>query len=237
MSSQPSTPSSEFLAGARNTLPILLGVLPFGLFFGTLAVEVGLTPAQAQGMSLLVFAGSAQFIAVDLIRQGAAPAVIILTIFVVNLRHALYSASLAPHVGRLPLRWRALMAWLLTDEAFAVSSPRYRAADLERAHWYFLGTGLALWTCWQLSTAAGIAFGARIPESWSLDFALPLTFLAMLLPALTDSPSWAAAVAGAAFSILLSDLPFGLGLVTASAIAVGVGVGVEAWTSRARRDP
>jgi 4-azaleucine resistance transporter AzlC len=228
------TRAEEFLVGARNTLPILVGVVPFGLFFGALALEVGLTPLEAQGFSLFVFAGSAQFIAVDLIGQGAAPAVIVLTIFMVNLRHALYSASLAPHLARLPFRWRATMAWLLTDEAFAVSTPRYRSPNLERAHWYFLGSGLALWSSWQLSTAAGIVFGTRIPESWALDFALPLTFLAMLLPALTDRPSWAAAIAGAVFSILLRDLPYGLGLVAATAAAVGVGVGLEAW--RAARE-
>ena len=227
MPPQSPTSTREFLDGARNTLPILLGVLPFGLFFGALAIEIGLSPIQAQGLSLFVFAGSAQFVAVDLLRQGAAPVVVVLTIFLVNLRHALYSASLAPHVARLPLRWRAAMAWLLTDEAFAVSTPRYRSNDLDRAHWYLLGSGLALWACWQLSTAAGIAFGAQIPESWSLDFALPLTFLAMLLPALTDRPSWAAAVAGALLSIVLRGLPLGLGLIAAAAAAVGVGVAIE----------
>jgi predicted branched-subunit amino acid permease len=164
-----------------------------------------------------------------LIRLGTAPVVIVLTIFMVNLRHALYSASLAPHVAHLPLRWRAILAWLLTDEAFAVTTPRYRTAQTEHAHWHFLGSGLALWTCWQLSTAAGIAFGARIPESWALDFALPLTFLAMLLPTLSDRPSWAAAIAGAVFSIALRSLPYGLGLVVAAAAAVGVGVALEAW--------
>ena len=114
MPPDPPTPSREFLNGARNTLPILLGVVPFGLFFGALALEVGLTPIEAQGLSLFVFAGSAQFVAVDLIRQSVAPVVIVLTIFIVNLRHALYSASLAPYVARLPFRWRAVMAWLLT---------------------------------------------------------------------------------------------------------------------------
>jgi len=225
------TPFREFLSGARNTVPILLGGVPVGLVFGALALEVGLTPIQAQGFSLFVFAGSAQFVSVDLIRQGAAPAVIILTVFMVNLRHALYSASLAPHVAHLPLRWRAVMGWLLTDEAFAVSTPRYRSTDLERAHWYFLGTGLALWTEWQLSTAAGIVFGTRIPESWPLDFALPLTFLAMLIPNLVDRPAWAAAIAGGVLSLVLRGLPYGLGLVVAVVIAVGIGVALE-MTSR-----
>lgn len=220
------TRTDEFLAGARNTVPILVGDA-FGLFFGALAIGVGLTPFEAQGFSLFVFAGSAQVVAVDLIGQGAAPAVIVLTIFIVNLRHALYSASLAPHVARLPLRWRAAMAWLLTDEAFAVSTPRYRSPDLARAHWFFLGSGLALWTGWQLSTAAGIVLGAQIPESWSLDFILPLMFLAMLIPALTDRPSWAAALAGAVFSVILHDMPYGLGLVVAAATAVAVGVALE----------
>lgn len=234
MPPDPPTPSREFLNGARNTLPILLGVVPFGLFFGALALEVGLTPIQAQGLSLFVFAGSAQFVAVDLIRQGAAPVVIVLTIFIVNLRHALYSASLSPSVARLPVRWRAVMAWLLTDEAFAVSTPRYRSADLERAHWYFLGTGLALWSCWQLSTAMGIVFGASIPESLSLAFALPLTFLAMLIPTLVDRPAVAAAVAGGVLSLLLRGLPHGLGLVLAAVLAVGIGLAAET-ASRARR--
>jgi 4-azaleucine resistance transporter AzlC len=233
MPPDPPTPSREFLTGARNTLPILLGVVPFGLFFGALALEVGLTPIEAQGFSLFVFAGSAQFVAVDLIRQGATPVVIVLTIFIVNLRHALYSASLAPSVAHLPVRWRAVMGWLLTDEAFAVATPRYRADNLERAHWYFLGTGLALWSCWQLSTAAGIVFGTQIPESWSLDFALPLTFLAMLIPNLVDRPAWAAAIAGGVLALLLRGLPYGLGLVVAVVLAVGIGVAVEArWRPR-----
>jgi len=236
MPSRSPTRLREFLGGARDTLPILLGVVPFGLVFGALALEVGLTPFQAQGLSLFVFAGSAQFVAVDLIRQGAAPAVIILTIFIVNLRHVLYSASLAPHVARLPLRWRAVMGWLLTDEAFAVSTPRYRSTDVERGHWYFLGTGLALWTGWQLSTAAGIVFGTRIPESWSLDFALPLTFLAMLVPNLLDRPAWAAAIAGGALSLALRAVPYGFGLVVAVVIAVGTGVTVER-ISRPKRLP
>ena len=192
------------------------------------------TPIQAQGLSLFVFAGSAQFVAVDLIRQSVAPVVIVLTIFIVNLRHALYSASLAPSVARLQVRWRAVMPWLLTDEAFAVSTPRYRSTDLDRAHWHFLGTGLALWSCWQLSTAMGIFFGARIPESLSLAFALPLTFLAMLIPTLVDRPAWAAAVAGGVLSLLLRGLPHGLGLVLAAVLAVGVGLAAET-ASRARR--
>jgi 4-azaleucine resistance transporter AzlC len=217
----------EILKGARDELPILVGVLPFGLVFGALGIETGLSPAEVQGLSLFVFAGSSQFVAVQLIGQGAAPVVIVLTIFLVNLRHALYSASLSPHLAHLPLRWRLWLAYLLTDEAFAVAAPRYRRPDTGFAHGYTLGAGLALWSCWQVSTALGIVFGARIPESLSLEFALPLTFLAMLIPTLVDRPAWAAAIAGGILALVLRGLPYGLGLVVAVVLAVGIGVVFE----------
>jgi 4-azaleucine resistance transporter AzlC len=217
----------ELLAGARDELPMLVGVLPFGLVFGALGIETGLSPAEVQGLSLFVFAGSSQFVAVQLLGQGAAPLVIILTIFLVNLRHALYSASLSPYLAHLPLRWRLSLAYLLTDEAYAVAAPRYRRPDKAHAHGYTLGAGLALWSCWQISTALGIAFGARIPESLSLEFALPLTFLAMLIPTLVDRPAWAAAIAGGVLALLLQGLPYGLGLVVAVVLAIGIGVLME----------
>jgi 4-azaleucine resistance transporter AzlC len=218
---------AEFLKGVRDQLPILVGVFPFGLVFGALGLATGLTPAQTQGLSLFVFGGSSQFVAVQLIGQGAAPLVIILSIWLVNLRHALYSASLAPFLSHLPRRWKLGLAWLLTDEAFAMTYPRYRRGDTASAHGYMLGSGLALWACWQLSTGLGIVFGARIPESWSLDFVLPLTFLALLIPTLVDRPAWAAAVSGGTLSLVLRGLPYGLGLVIATVAAVAVGVAAE----------
>jgi 4-azaleucine resistance transporter AzlC len=232
MATRAQSPQQDFWAGARETVPLLVGVVPFGLVFGALALEAGLTPLEAQGLSLFVFAGSSQFVAVDLIARGAAPFVIVLTIWMVNLRHALYSASLAPHFARLPARARAAAAWLLTDEAYAVTVTRLRAGGLAHPRRYFLGSGLALWATWQLSTAGGILFGARIPESWSLDFVLPLTFLALLIPSLSDRPSMTAAVAGGVFALVLRSLPYGLGLILATTIAVGVGVAVEALGQR-----
>jgi 4-azaleucine resistance transporter AzlC len=215
---------AEFWAGVRAQLPLLLGVVPFGLIFGALAVTAGLSPFEAQGFSWFVFAGSAQFISIRLIEQAAPAMVVILTILVVNLRHALYSASLAPHVAHLPGRWKVVLSWLLTDEMFAVASARYQQPDRRLAHWYTLGTGLALWAAWQASTAAGILVGANVPSAWALDFALPLTFLALLVPNITDRPSLAAALAGALLSVLLTGLPYRLGLVISGLLAVGVGL-------------
>lgn len=226
-SSQPNRPAAEFLAGVRDQLPLLLGVAPFGLIFGALALSEGISPLAAQGFSLLIFAGSAQFIAAGLVGDLAPPAVIIVTILVVNLRHALYSASIAPYVARLPARWKIALAWLLTDEAFAMSSARYRRPPIENAHWYMLGTGMTLWATWQVSTAAGIALGAQVPQGISLEFAAPLTFLALLFPTLVDRPSIAAAVSAGLVAVALHGLPFRLGLLLGAMVGVAAGLIVD----------
>ena len=221
------SPRRELLLGMRDQVPLLLGVIPFGLIFGALAIAVGLSPLVAQGFSLFVFAGSAQFIAVSLIGESASALVVIITIILVNLRHALYSASLAPFLAHLPRSWKLALGWLLTDEAFAMASRRYRGGTLGNAHWYTLGTGLALWAAWQISTAAGIALGAGLPPSLSLDFALPLTFLALVAPTLVDRPTLAAALSAGVLGLAFMDFPFRLGLVAASIAGVALGLWVE----------
>jgi len=144
----------------------------------------------------------------------------------------LYSASLGSHVQHLPLRWRVPLAWLLTDEAFAMASLRYRREARRNAHWYFLGTGLMLRASWQLSTLAGIALGARVPESWSLDSALPLTFLAILVPQVRDRPSLAAAIVAGVCAVALAGVPLKLGLMAAILAGVAAGALLEAWQPR-----
>ena len=219
--------SMQFLLGIRDQAPILLGVAPFGVIFGALAISAGIPPLESQALSLLIFAGSAQFIAVGLIAEGTGALIVILTIFVVNLRHMLYSASMARYFKPLDLRWKFSLSWLLTDEAFAVASTRYRRGPMTNAHWYTLGTGLALWGTWQVSTAVGILLGAGIPKSWNLAFALPLTFLALLAPTLTDRASWAAAVTGGILAVLFATLPFRLGLFIAALAGITAGLIVE----------
>jgi 4-azaleucine resistance transporter AzlC len=223
----------EFVAGARAQAPILLGVAPFGAIYGVLAVAAGLSPAAAQAMSSIVFAGSSQFMAASLF--GAAPLpVIVLTTLVMNLRHALYSASVAPYLAHLPRRWKLVLAYLLTDEAYAVAIQRFRApGDQAERHWYLLGTGAALWVVWQLSTAVGVFLGAQVPAAWGLDFALALTFITILVPTLTDWPTALAALAAAAVALLGAALPYKLGLLLAACTGIAVGVAV----SRLRAPP
>jgi 4-azaleucine resistance transporter AzlC len=226
------TPGREFVLGCRDELPILLGVAPFGMIYGVLALGAGLPSLTAQLMSSVVFAGSSQFLAAQLIRDGAPGAVVVATIFVVNLRHALYSASVAPWVKHLPARWKALLAYLLTDEAFVVAAARYRRDD-HRAdppphrHWYFFGAGITLWSCWQLTTAAGIFLGARVPASWSLDFTLPLTFIALVVPGLRDRGGAAAAAVAGLTAVLAAGLPYRLGLLGAGVAGIAAGLWAE----------
>ena len=133
------TRRSEFAAGGRAQLPLLLGVAPFGMAYGAYAVKSGLSPALAQSMSAIVFAGASQFVAVRLIVDSVPGAIVVLTVALVNLRHLLYSAALAPHVEHLERRWRWLLAYLLTDEAYAIAVTRYRRSDASPyRHWFFL---------------------------------------------------------------------------------------------------
>jgi 4-azaleucine resistance transporter AzlC len=232
---KPSTLSIEFFLGVRDELPILLGVVPFGMIYGVLALGAGLPAGVAQAMSAVVFAGSAQFLAVKLIGAGAPAPVVILTAFVVNLRHALYSASVAPRLKRLSPLWKGLLAYLLTDEAYAVTITHYNAStspnspveDTSHQHWYFLGAGLALWGSWQISTAVGIFLGTQVPASWSLDFTLALTFIALVVPNIKDRPSAAAALAAGVTAVLAYGLPYKLGLIAAALVGIVAGLWSE----------
>lgn len=218
----------SFWAGVRAELPLLIGVVPFGMIYGVLALSAGLAPAPAQLMSSIVFAGSAQFITAQLVRDAVPGLVIVLTIGVVNLRHMLYSASVAPYVRNLPMRWKVLLSYLLTDEAYAVTILNYEKEDSNSSgHWFFLAAGLTLWISWQLSTAVGIMLGTTLPESWPLDFALPITFIALIIPALKDRPAIAASLSAGVVALLAYDLPYKLGLMFAGLIGIAVGTWLE----------
>jgi 4-azaleucine resistance transporter AzlC len=218
----------EFLSGVRDELPILLGVIPFGMIYGILALGAGMMATDAQAMSAVVFAGSAQFILTQMVHGGAPVLVMVITGFVVNLRHALYSASIAPYTRHLRPAWKMLLAYLLTDEAYAVSIAHYnRDGEPANKHWYFLGAGLALWSSWQASTAVGIFLGTQVPPEWGLDFTLALTFIALVIPAIKDRPSLLAAIAAGAVSLLAAGLPYKLGLLTAAFVGIAAGLGSE----------
>jgi 4-azaleucine resistance transporter AzlC len=218
----------NFWDGVRSELPLLIGVFPFGMIYGALAINAGLSTLAAQLMSSIVFAGSSQFITTQLVREATPGLIIVLTIAVVNLRHMLYSASLAPYLVSLSTRWKALLAYLLTDEAYVPTAIHYEKNDVTpHSHWFLLGAGLALWSTWQVSTALGIFLGTAIPEEWSLDFALPLTFIAMAVPVLKDRPAIAAAVSAGIVALAAYSLPYRLGLIVAALVGIVIGTLLE----------
>jgi len=230
------SPSAEFWAGAQAEVPILAGVIPFGLIFGVVATGAGIPPLAAQAFSLIMFGGSAQFVAAQLVGAGAPALLAVLTIFIVNLRHALYSASVGPHFKSLPGRWKVVLAWLLTDEAYAIGVQRYlRRDESPYMHFYFLGAGLTLWATWQLSTAAGILLGAQVPANWGLEFTLALTFIAIVIPGLSRRPAVGAALGSAVLAILLAGLPYKLGLLGAALGGIVAGTLLEGGSSRKAR--
>jgi len=219
---------SLFLAGLKAELPLLIGVFPFGLIYGVLALEAGIPASAAQAMSAIVFAGSSQFITTQLVGNGTPAFVMVLTIFIVNLRHALYSASIAPYISKLSNGWKGLLAYLLTDEAYAIAITHYdREGSQPNSHWFFLGAGVALWSTWQASTAIGILVGAVLPTTWSLDFTLSLTFIALVMPYLKDRPSLGAALVAGIVAVLGNSLPYKLGLVAAALVGILVGLLLE----------
>ena len=232
----------EFLAGVKAELPILLGVSPFGMIYGVLALSAGLPATLAFAMSSVVFAGSAQFVGAQLIGTGAPGVVILATTFIVNLRHVLYSASVAPYLKHLNTRWKCLLAYLLTDEVYAVAITRFAQPGTSPSgapslQWYFLGAGLAQWSAWQASTAVGIALGAQIPPGWALDFAIALTFIALVIPTLTDRPTVAAALSAGIVAVLAAGWPYKLGLVLAAVVGIIVGLLVEGKPKAEARRP
>ncbi|MGB3703026.1 MAG: AzlC family ABC transporter permease, partial [Anaerolineales bacterium] len=221
-------PRAEFLSGVKAELPLMIGVIPFGMIYGILAIAAGLPPSAAQAMSVIIFACSSQFVSAQLFGLSVPAIINLFTIGVINLRHALYSASIAPYLQKLPNRWKLVLAYLLTDEAYAVTIIQYQQdGDNRNKHWFFLGSGLTLWTTWQLSTAAGIFLGATVPASWSLDFTLALIFIALVVPALKDRASLGAALTAGVAAVLLFNLPLKTGLLIASLIGIVVGLVIE----------
>lgn len=218
-----------FWSGVREEVPLLVGVFPFGMIYGALALKAGLGLAASQMMSSIVFAGSSQFIAAQLIHDAAPGLVIVLTIAVVNLRHMLYSASIAPYLEKLSIRWKVLLSYLLTDEAYAPTALKFeREGASPLGHWFLFGAGLALWSTWQVSTGLGIFLGAVIPPAWPLDFALPLTFIALVMPALRSRPAIAAALSAGLVALLAYSMPYKLGLILAALTGIFIGTMLEA---------
>ena len=222
------SPRAEFIAGARDIMPMLIGTMPFGLVAGVAAISAGMTATEGLALSVLSFSGIAQLIAAQLIAANSPVIVTVAAAFVVSLRFVMYSAALSPHLAHLDRRWRALLSFLMTDQSFAMSARRFgddpHAKD---RHWHFLGSALTLYVSWQAAVAVGVLLGARVPAQWSLDFAVVLCFIALLVPVSRKRASLAAALVSAAVALAAAGLPYRLALVVASICGIAAGLAAE----------
>lgn len=218
------TVGAAFREGAVETAPIVAGIIPFGLVAGAAAAAAGLGIDGAMSLSLLVFAGASQLAAIDLLARDAPLLVVLLTVGVINLRMAMYSASLAPQLAHVPLGQRLLASYFLVDQAYALTINRVDQHP-SRPHRlaYYFGVGLPLWLNWQVMTAIGAVIGATIPDWLPLEATIPLVFLALLVPAITDRATLSAAVVSGSIATLTAGLPNNAGLLVGAFSGIAAG--------------
>jgi branched chain amino acid efflux pump len=222
------TPREEFLAGSREVAPVLIGTIPFGFVTGVATISAGMTALQGIALSVLSFSGIAQLIAAQLIAAGSPVVVTIAAAFVVSLRFLMYSAALAPHLAHLQLRWRLLLSYVMTDQSFATSMRHYdKPGDKRMRHWHFFGSAATLYATWQAAVIVGVVAGGIVPVSWSLDFAVVLSFIALLVPAVRTRADLAAGIVAGAVALVAAGLPYRLSLVVASIAGIAAGMAIE----------
>ena len=224
------TTKSAFWRGFRAGLPFILVVTPFALLFGVVATEAGLPLSQVMGFSVLVIAGASQFTALQFMTENAPVLVILASALAVNLRMAMYSAALTPHLGAAPLWQRALVAYVLVDQTYGLAFEEFnRKADMSIAQKFafFIGATVPVCPLWYVFTWVGAVIGAQIPPEFGLDFVLPIAFLAMVAPGVRTLAHLAAALVSIILSLAFVGVPFNLGLLLAALIAMMVGSEVE----------
>ncbi len=225
-----SSPRTAYLRGLRTALPFVIVVAPFGLLFGVVGTEAGLNIAQVMGFTVLVIAGASQFTALQLMADNAPTLIVVASALAVNLRMAMYSASLAPHLGAAPIWQRALIAYMNVDQTYALGQADYEAnprqTTAEKAAFFF-GTATPIIPVWIAATALGIVLGEAIPPALGLDFAVPITFIALIAPALRTIAHVAAALTSVVMAVALAFLPWNLWLLARASAAMIVGAEVE----------
>ena len=230
-----STTGNPYLRGLRNGAPFLFVIVPFAMLFGVVATEAGLTVVESMGFSVLVIAGASQFAAIALMVENAPTLIVLATALAVNLRMAMYSAALVPHLGAAPLWKRAVVSYFLVDQSYAAAILEYeRRQEMSAAekYAYFWGVITPVFPTWYTFTLVGAVMGEAIPEWFALDFAVPITFLALVGPMLKTAAHVVAAATSVVLALALAWLPAGVGLLIAAAAAMCVGAAIETWRER-----
>ncbi|MBB3169320.1 AzlC family ABC transporter permease [Simiduia aestuariiviva] len=223
---------SAFLRGMWDCSPFVLVIAPFGLLFGVVAGEAGLNLLETMGMTVLVIAGASQFTALALLSEQAPTLVVIAAALAVNLRMAMYSAALVPHLGKASFGTRALAAYFMVDQSFAVAIKKYEAEPsltLAQKLAYYFGCAAIICPFWYGCSAIGAVVGQAIPKDYSLDFAIPICFIALVAPMLRSLPHLVAALVSIVCALLLSWMPYNLWLLIAALFAMAAGAQAELW--------
>ena len=229
-------PHPQFLAAAKACLPVLPGVLAFAAISGVAMVAAGMPHYLAMLMSVLVYAGSSQLAALQLLTSGTPLAIVVLAGLVINLRFSIYSLSIAPHLAAAGPRWRPLLSYMLSDNGYAMALRGYeREQDPLGKVWYYFGCCSTIWITWQIGTLTGIVLGTRIPAGWHLEFSIVLTFLGIVAPTIRDRAVAAAACAAGVTAVLAWPLPLRLGLLLAVAAGIAAGMLAESTMAAGRR--
>lgn len=232
-------PRSALIRGCLASAPFVIVVVPFAVLFGVVATEAGLNLLQVLLFSVSIFAGASQFAALQLMQDQAPVLIILATSLAVNLRLLMYSVAMAPHLGGAPLGMRVLMAYFMVDQSFAASQAEFEARPdlpLSEKVAFFMGTVIPIAPLWFGSTMVGAMLGQAIPPDYAIDFAVPITFLAITAPMLRSLPHIVAAGVSVALTLALVWLPYGTGLLVAAVLAMAAGAGVEVLLER-RRQP
>jgi predicted branched-subunit amino acid permease len=213
-----------YLRGFKAMLPILTGVIPFGLVMGTVASNAQLDLVQTVGMNFFVFAGASQLAAIDLMTQSTTSLVVVVTGLIINLRFMLYSAAFSHFVKDSSVPIKALCAYSLTDQSYAATvANESKFKDLTEALQFYIGASIPMILTWHISVILGFIFGNFAPASLSLDFAVPLSFIALVLPTMKNKNYVVVAAFASVASILLKPMPYNLGLLTSALLSLGLG--------------
>ena len=227
------TTKSAFRKGLKDAAPFVLVIIPFSSLFGILATEAGLSVFETLAFSVVVIAGAAQFTALQLMQEHAPTAIVLASALAVNLRMAMYSASLTPYIGAAPLWQRA--AYMTVDQSYVCAMAQYEKEPqmtIPQRMSYFFGCVTPVVPMWYLFTLIGALLGAQIPQSWALDFALPITFLAMIAPMFRTPAHVIAAVVASVAGLLTAGVPYSLGLILAGLAGMLAGARAELWLEK-----
>ena len=214
-----------FIKGILDILPLMIPVVPFGIIYGVIGVEIGFSPMEVFAMSFVIFAGSSQIAFAQLFAAGASPLVMISSVAVINSRHILYGAVLAEYLGKLRLTWKILLSYLMADQAFSVSSAYFKKnVKNKNAHFHMLGSGLTLWSLWQLSTLIGIVLGNIVPAQLGLEFAIPLTFFSLILSELRKLDHVIIILISGICSVLTYNFPFKIYIIFSAIFSLAISI-------------